>query len=286
MHKLFLILALTLLTMMTQAQSSTFKNSIGMEFVLIQPGSFVVGKFHPPYPIPSDTMKKPERNLIMWMGDGRSYSTQEFQDAEKLGKQARSNGFEVSVDKAFYLGKFEVTQAQWRAVMGNNPSTFQINWVQKPDDHPVENVSWEDAQAFVKKLNKLEKGKTYRLPTEFEWEYAARAGEREKDIPWKMVQETAHLGSKTTQPVGTKQPNGYGLYDMLGNVWEWVDDVYNGRIFADKKPVKKGTQHVLKGASFAGDVKNATYMTHAAGPGNGWDVGFRILLEVHQNISK
>jgi formylglycine-generating enzyme required for sulfatase activity len=80
--------------------------------------------------------------------------------------------------------------------------------------------------------------------------------------------------------VASKKPNAWGLYDMLGNVWEWVDDRYNYKIFADREPPKRGTQHVLKGTSFVGDVKNATYMTHAGGPGNGWDVGFRVVREV------
>jgi formylglycine-generating enzyme required for sulfatase activity len=74
-------------------------------------------------------------------------------------------------------------------------------------------------------------------------------------------------------------PNAWGLYDMLGNVWEWVHDFYNEKIFADPEPPRSGKEHVLKGASFTGDVKNATYMTHAAGPGNGFDIGMRIVME-------
>jgi formylglycine-generating enzyme len=177
------------------------------------------------------------------------------------------------------LGKFEVTQAQWRKVMGNNPSVFQGEKVQEEDRHPVENVTWENVQTFLARLNEMENGKTYRLPSEFEWEYAARAG-AEGDIPWSETQLVAQLGGSTTRMVGQKKSNAWGLYDMLGNVWEWVDDYYNEKIFADRQPPSKGTTHVLKGASFTGDVKNGTWLTHGAGPGNGWDVGFRILLEV------
>lgn len=127
----------------------------------------------------------------------------------------------------------------------------------------------------------MEKGNAYRLPTEAEWEYAARAGATE-DIPWAQIRETAQLGTRTTNKAGGKAPNAWGLYDMLGNVWEWVQDIYNEKLFADPVPPTHGNEHVLKGASFVGDVKNATYMTHAAGPGNGWDVGFRVVLDVKQ----
>jgi formylglycine-generating enzyme required for sulfatase activity len=147
----------------------------------------------------------------------------------------------------FYLGKFEVTQAQWRAVMGTDPSLF------KGDDLPVEQVSWKDAQEFCRKLSELT-GRQYRLPTEAEWEYACRAGTAgafyaELDaIAWfgdnsgsekvdasemyrksgegyvrLLVEKYGHR----THPVGQKQPNGFGLYDMSGNVSEWCEDVYH-----------------------------------------------------------
>jgi len=216
----------------------------------------------------------------MWMGDGRSYDESEFALAKQMALQDSRPGFKVELSKGFYLGKFEVTQGQWKKVMGNNPSTFQNE--QDADALPVENVSWQDAQKFVSRLNKLEKTNRYRLPTEFEWEYAARA-DAVGDLPWSEIDRMANLNKKSTAKVGSKQPNAWGLYDMLGNVWEWVADYYNEKIFADPIPPVKGKQHVLKGASFVGDVKNATYMTHAAGPGNGWDVGFRVLMEGEQH---
>lgn len=253
-------------------------NSVGMEFIRIEPGTFYVGNFQPPYPVPEDTLKNAARPQIMYMGEGRGYSTEEFRLAREMARRDSRSGFEVRIPKVFYMGKVEVTQAQWMRVMGTNPSVFRR---EPGDNFPVENVTWHDAMKFIEALNKLEKHKRYRLPTEFEWEYSARAGAA-GDIPWKDIQATAHLGTKETQPVGQKQPNAWGLYDMLGNVWEWVADVYNEKLFADPVPPKKGKQHVLKGASIAGDVKNATYMTHAAGPGNGWDVGFRIVMDTEK----
>lgn len=251
----------------TFAQEKTFTNKIGIEFVLIQPGNFTVGKFEPTVDKPADPKNRLPDSLYV--------------KAEKLAKAAYLPGFEVKIDKPYYIGKFEITQAQWRIVMGSNPSVFTASKVSDDvDKHPVENVSWDDVQKFVKALNKLDEDHTYRLPTEFEWEYAARAGNKE-DIAWKEIFESAVLGGQTTTVVGSKKPNAWGIFDMLGNVWEWTQDGYNEKIFADPQPPKSGTEHVLKGSSFTGDVKNATYMTHAAGPGNGFDVGFRIVMEVN-----
>ena len=281
MALLFRILKISLmLWLMISVQSAaqeTITNTIGMEFILIKPGSMIVGEFQPPYPVPDDTVRGVSHPYMMWMGDGRSYNEKEFQQAKEMAMKDSKPGFEVKIKQAFYIGKFEVTQAQWKKVMGNNPAQFQND--KDCDNRPVENVSWDDAKQFIQKLNRLEGRKCYRLPTEFEWEYAARAG-MTKDIPWNEIQKQANLNKKNTVEVGGMQPNSWGLHDMLGNVWEWVEDYYNEKIFADPTPLKKGKEHVLKGASFTGDVKNATYMTHAAGPGNGWDVGFRVVMIV------
>jgi formylglycine-generating enzyme required for sulfatase activity len=134
---------------------------------------------------------------------------------------------EACVDD-YYIGKYEVTQGQWQAVMGSNPSNFK----NCGDNCPVESVSWNDAQEFVRKLNQRSGGGKYRLPTEAEWEYAARSGGKsEKYSGGNDVDSVAwysgNSGSKT-HPVGTKSPNGLGIYDMSGNVWEWVQDWYGG----------------------------------------------------------
>ncbi len=127
--------------------------------------------------------------------------------------------------KSFALGRYEVTQAQWAALMGKVPSFF------KGPTLPVDAVSWADIQDFLKKLN-AKTGKTYRLPTEAEWEYAARAGDAEENSFFKdygrLDREAwyAENANRTTHPVGTKAANKFGLYDMQGNVFEWVEDCF------------------------------------------------------------
>ncbi|QMU29718.1 formylglycine-generating enzyme family protein [Adhaeribacter radiodurans] len=264
-------LILLLLPIKLLAQPATFTNKFGMEFVLIKPGKMVVGKFQPGVgEPPKEKLNRPTLPLS-------SYKT-----AAEMARKSAMPGFTVQLDKSYYIGKFEVTQEQWQNIMGNNPAFFKKDKVKDNGaKYPVESITWQDAQAFVKKLNAQDKQHTYRLPTEFEWEYAARAG-AEGDIPWAEINQVAVLGGATTSPIGQKEPNAWGIYDMLGNVWEWVQDYYNEKIFADPVPPKSGKEHVLKGASFTGDVKNATYMTHAAGPGNGFDVGVRLVMEARK----
>ena len=133
---------------------------------------------------------------------------------------------QVTLTNDYYMGKYEVTQALWQAVMGSNPSEY------KGDNLPVETVSWNDCQKFISKLNSLT-GRMFRLPTEAEWEYAARGGKESRgyqysgssnisDVAW----YDENSGSKT-HPVGTKQANELGIYDMTGNVWEWCSDWYS-----------------------------------------------------------
>ena len=125
---------------------------------------------------------------------------------------------------SFYIGKYEITQKQWMAVMGNNPSIHP-----KGDNYPIDNVSWDDVQEFIEKLNKLT-GKNYRLPTEMEWKYAAHGGKESKGYKYSgsnNIHDVAWFNdnsSESTHPVGTKLPNELGIYDMTGNVREWTSE--------------------------------------------------------------
>ena len=155
--------------------------------------------------------------------------------------------------KDYYIGETEVTQALWQVVMGSNPSSFTGNM-----NRPVEEVSWEECQAFISKLNSLT-GQRFKLPTEAQWEYAARGGNKSKgykysgsdtidDVAWC----TDNSGS-TTHPVKTKQPNELGLYDMSGNVYEWCQDwfgSYSGNAQTNPTGASSGSYRVFRGGSW------------------------------------
>ena len=130
----------------------------------------------------------------------------------------------------YYIGETEVTQSLWEVVMGNNPSLFKEDSKIFLHNRPVENVSWEDCQRFITKLNKLT-GKDFRLPTEAEWEYAARGGNKSKGYKYSGSDSISDVAwyrgnTITTNWVKLKRPNELGLYDMSGNVWEWCQDWY------------------------------------------------------------
>jgi formylglycine-generating enzyme required for sulfatase activity len=151
---------------------------------------------------------------------------------------------------AFWLGKTEVTQGVWLAVMGENPAHFQ-----EGHDYPVENVSWDDCQAFIARLNGLTGGH-YRLPTEAEWEHACRAGmPADRYGVVEMIAWFAGNAGGKTHSVSGKQPNDFGLYDMLGNVWEWCQDRYSDSYYGEfialnpLGPVT-GSGRVIRGASW------------------------------------
>lgn len=175
-----------------------------------------------------------------------------FGDADRAEKPAHT----VCVGD-FYIGKYEVTQKQWTEVMGANPSRFK-----GCGDCPVERVSWYDAQRFINRLGKND-GNKYRLPTEAEWEYAARSGGKKEK--YSGMSSDNSLGryawyygnaDHKTHPVGKKKPNGLGLYDMTGNVWEWTTDWFDENYYKSS-PVNnpqgapRGAYRVLRGGAWS-----------------------------------
>lgn len=163
--------------------------------------------------------------------------------------------FVANVSNDYYIGKFEVTQALWQAVMGSNPAK------NKGDNLPVEKVTWTECQDFIKKLNELT-GKNFRLPTALEWVYAARGGSKSSGYKYSgsnKLSEVAWFDSNSkdkTHPVGTKMPNELGLFDMSGNVWEWCQDL--GKSTKKSSKSLHGASRILCGGSWSDNAKYCT----------------------------
>jgi formylglycine-generating enzyme required for sulfatase activity len=218
---------------------------VSIEMVLIRPGSFTMG-------------------------------SEKGEDDEKAVHK-------VTLTKPFYLGKFEVTQRQWQAVMGDNPSQF------KDPDNPVEMVSWEDCQAFLQKLAEKAPQMTFKLPTEAQWEYACRAGSSGAysfgDEPAKLGEYGWFLDNSggKAHPVGGKKPNAWGLYDMHGNVCEWCADWYESEYAPDAATdptgPASGEARVLRGESWVGAAAELRSARRVATPVyyRNSHVGFRLL---------
>jgi len=236
------------------AAAEDYTNSIQMEFIRVPAGVFFMG-------------------------------AQEYED----GSSKENPRHKVPLSQDFYLGKFEVTQKQWEAVVGPvNPSNF------RSPNRPVDEVSWNNVQAFIKKLNEMEGGgkQLYRLPTEAEWEYAARAGSNTiysygDDPGGKSLNQYAWYeqnSGKQTHPVGTRIANAWGFYDMHGNVAEWVQDYYDKQYYSrsparDPKGPATGRKRVVRGGSWI----NQLYSCRTAARGyysadyTDSDFGFRIV---------
>ena len=204
------------------------ENSIGMEFVLIEAGTFQMGS-----------------------------------PATEPGRDADETLHPVTITQPFYLGKYEVTQRQWQAVMGSNPSDYSGCG----RTCPVELVSWEEAQAFIATLNRREGVRIYRLPTEAEWEYAARAGTQTAYHFGNMASELklyawydkgGFIRGAGPRPVGQGRPNAWGLYDMHGNVSEWVADWYGpyaaGSV-TDPRGPSTGRHRASRGGGWSGSAR-------------------------------
>ena len=204
-------------------------NTLGMKFIYIPPMAFMMG-----------SPKKEDSR-----GDNETQH-------------------EVTLTRGFYMQTTEVTQGQWQAIMGDYPSKFKSCGT----DCPVENVSWYDVQKFIKRLNKKESDTQYRLPTEAEWEYAARAGtatpfsfgntlstdQANYDGNYPYGDGPKGIFRKKTIPVASFAPNGFGLYDMHGNVWEWCQDWYGDyptESVTDPKGPSYSSGRVIRGGSWS-----------------------------------
>lgn len=224
------LLALSMVALLPQvgrAADKVYQNSVGMDLVLIPAGAFLLGSADGAAP----DNEKPQHRVAM-------------------------------IGKPFYLGKYEVTQAQWQAVMGSSPylETRSNDFYHQPGmagrlngpNNPA-TVSWNDAQEFIKRLNVKEGHGRYRLPSEAEWEYAARTG---TGTAYSFGDDAADLGrfawygedfaSGSTHPVGQKAANPWELYDMHGNVWEWAQDWYGERYYADSPALDPGAANRLQ----------------------------------------
>ena len=189
---------------------------------------------------------------------------------------------QVTLTNDYYMGKYEVTQALWQAVMGSNPSNF------KGDNLPVETVNWNDCQEFISKLNSLT-GRKFRLPTEAEWEYAARGGKKSRGYQYsgsRKISDVAWYEGNSrskTHPVGRKQANELGIYDMSGNVWEWCSDWYGSYSSSSQtNPMgsDSGAKRVRRGGSWChiARICRSSYRSGDAPDCRGLYLGLRLAL--------
>src|SRR3984957_6940268 len=231
-------------------------NDLGMQFVAVPVGEFPMGCSEGAKPVECGPDEKPRHT--------------------------------VQITGAFEIGKTVVTQKQWQAVMGSDPSRY------KGDTLPVEQVSFHDVQAFLDKLNARNDAFLYRLPTEAEWEYAARAGTADQFGGGNVgdsvsrrspADDWAWYNVEKTQPVATKKPNAWGLYDMRGNVAEWVEDWYDSKYYAKSPmPDPKGPENSdggrgVRGGTFHDDgpwLTRVSLRMHFPEDYQHFDLGFRI----------
>jgi formylglycine-generating enzyme required for sulfatase activity len=228
------ILSLVALVGASAAGAASSERAPGAEQVLLGAADLTL------VPIPAGTFRMGTDQVIT---DGAGWTN----DAERPVH-------EVRITRAFWLGEVPVTQGQWQAVMGSNPSIVPS----AGPDAPAENVSWDDAQAFIAKLNGMQARWTFRLPTEAEWEYACRAGTKGETYgPLVEIGWYGENGERTTHPVAEKQPNGFGLYDMLGNVWQWCADwfgPYTAVRATDPAGPPTGERRITRGGCFYCDA--------------------------------
>ncbi|MDB5281463.1 MAG: Sulphatase-modifying factor protein [Bacteroidota bacterium] len=230
--------------------------------------------------VPMEILVNIEANMVNVSGGSITMGCDNPQDTDCYYWEKPAHMITVS---NFYISKYPVTQRQWEAIVGINP--FSSKYC---PDCPVENVSWYDTQIFFSKLNQMT-GKEYRLPTEAEWEYAAKGGAKTKEFKYAGSNNPDEVGwngnnsNKQTHPVGTKKPNELGLYDMSGNVWQWCSDWFNEKYYT-KSPVlnpegpKRAEYRVCRGGSWWSDPADTRTINRDRYPADARDddVGFRI----------
>lgn len=213
-----------------------------------------------------------------------------FQMGDNTGDADEKPAHQVCLDD-YYIGKYEVTQGQWQQLMGTSPSFFSSCG----KNCPVESINWDEAQDFISKLNRLN-DRTFRLLTEAEWEYACRSGGKEERycggddvnaVAWfdKNSQSQPH-------PVGGKQPNGLGIYDMSGNVWEWVTDHYQKNYYSNAPPNNPegpatGLKRVMRGGSWYNDPRNVRARIRGGDEPDhrSINLGFRVACSANKDAS-
>lgn len=258
---------------------ASFTNSIGMVFVKVPSGSFTMGSQTASVNCPADDPFTARNEYEECQSQARSNAPPEDETPART----------VTISNDFWIGQFEVTQAQWYAVMGNNPSEFKSDKVGEDSrNFPVEKVSWEDVQQFISRLEQRD-GKKYRLPTEAEWEYACKSGGKDQKycggnnldaLAWYRD----NSGNRTHR-VGTKRPNGLGIYDMSGNVWEWCNDWYHRTYYqwgraTDPAGVDTGETRVSRGGGWDYAADSARAASRYSGSPDrrlGYILGFRLV---------
>ena len=254
--RIFLCLGLLLPTDIATAQVSNIDDLLPIEGVVIPKSQTSQSQAVKSGVVFKDCDECPEMVVIpsgsFLMGSPPDPEKDPFSHSVKIAEDNEKPLHRVNI-QSFAIGKYEITQEQWYAVMGNNLTQ------NKGRTLPFENVSWDDAYLFVQKLSQ-KTGKKYRLPTEAEWEYAARGGST-TTYPWGDSDSELHdyawfrAIAKAINPVGLKAPNQFGLYDMVGNVWEWTQDCWNPNYMGaptDGSAWTKGncSQRVLRGGSW------------------------------------
>ena len=240
---------------------------------------------------PGDAVPEPKKNLTVDLGNAVKLEmvliqTGTFMMGAENVSENEKPVHKVTLTKPFYMGKYEVTQEQWQAVMGDNPSQFKEG--AEAGKRPVEQVSWDDVSAkFLPKLaERMPKGWTPRLPSEAEWEYCCRAGTT-GDYYGELDKMTWYEGNSEnkTHPAGGKKANAWGLYDMHGNVWEWCADLkgdYPSEAVTDPTGASSGSYRIGRGGSWGGDAKycRSAYRDWGTPGYRGLRLGFRLAMDI------